>query len=139
MQVKISNIVKLYTVLLLRESPKHGYELMKELEERLDMKISPGQMYPFLSILEDNGHIKIERIGERDKKIYVMTPKGKKFVDGFLQRFGNLLQVAIESKISICAHCGCKVYEGGYKERIGGKIMAFCCHYCAASFRKNKG
>jgi DNA-binding PadR family transcriptional regulator len=136
MPVKIGSLVKFYTILLLREGPKHGYDLMKGLEERLDTKISTSQVYPFLSILEKNGLIRISKFGEREKKFYDLTKKGKHFVNGFLQRSGDLLYIAVEPKLTTCAHCGCRVYEGGYMEKIGKRELAFCCQYCADSLKK---
>jgi len=138
MQVKIGSLVKFYTILLLSEGPKHGYSLMKELEERLGRNISTSQVYPFLNILERNGLIAIEEIGGRDKKIYRVTKSGKEFVDGFLQRFGDLFYIAIEPRLTACTHCGCKVYESGYKEKIGREQLTFCCHHCAKSFKNRK-
>ncbi|MFQ5941780.1 MAG: helix-turn-helix transcriptional regulator, partial [Nitrososphaerales archaeon] len=98
--------------------------------------ISTSQVYPFLNILEKNRLVKVSRFGERDKKVYELTRKGEKFVNGFLQRSGNLLHRAIELKLTACAHCGCKVYEGGHIEKIRRKKLAFCCNYCATSFKK---
>jgi len=37
------------------------------------------------------------------------------------KRFSALVSVAIETSLAICANCGCKVYEGGYREIINGK------------------
>jgi len=91
---------------------------MKELKEKLGRKISTSQVCPFLNILEKNKLIKVEEIGKREKKVYRLTNNGKEFVNGFLQRFGDLINMAIEPKLTICIHCGCKVYEGGYKEGI---------------------
>lgn len=136
MQVKIASLVKFYTILLLKESPKHGYELMKELEKKLECKISTSQVYPFLNILEKNKLINIEEVGGRKKRVYKLTEKGKKFVNSFLQRFGDLLHIAIEPKLTICSHCGCKVYEGGHKEKIKNKEVTFCCHHCAKAFKE---
>ena len=116
MAVKIGSLVKFYTIFLLSEEPKHGYDLMRELEEKLGRNISTSQVYPFLNILEKNRLIRIGEIGERDKKIYKLTKSGKEFVNGFLQRFGDLFHIAIKPKLTTCAHCGCKVYEGGYEE-----------------------
>jgi DNA-binding PadR family transcriptional regulator len=135
-KVRIGSLVKFYTILLISEGPKHGYDLMKELEEKPGRKISPSQVYPFLSILEKNNLIKVSTIKEREKKMYVLTKEGKKFVNGILHRFGDLLHIAIEPKLTVCAHCGCKVYEGGHKEKIGKKQLTFCCHHCAMAFKK---
>ena len=138
MNVKIESIVKFYTVLLLSDKPKHGYELMKELKKKLGRNISASQVYPFLNVLSKNKLIAIKRLGEREKKIYMLTREGKEFVNNILQRFGDLLHVAIEPKLTTCAHCGCKVYAGGHEERIKNKKLKFCCHHCARSFKKHK-
>ena len=135
-KIKVGSLIKFYTILLLNESPKHGYELMKELEEKLGRKVSTSQVYPFLQTLEKNGLIKIEKKGRREKKIYSLTREGRHFVDSILSRFGDLIHVAIEPKLSICAHCGCKVYEGGHREVIRGRELTFCCKYCAESFKR---
>ncbi|HLD42577.1 MAG TPA: PadR family transcriptional regulator [Candidatus Nanoarchaeia archaeon] len=135
MQVKIGSLVKFYTILLLSEEPKHGYDLMKELEETLGRKISTSQVYPFLKLLEKNRLIKIEEIGEREKKIYQLTKNGKKFVNVFLQRFGDLIDIAVEPKLTTCAHCSCKVYEGGHAEQMKGNLLKFCCMHCASAYK----
>ena len=136
MEVKIGSLVKFYTILLLSEGSKHGYDLMKRLGEKLGRKISTSQVYPFLSTLEKNKLVKVEEIGEREKKVYRLTKRGEEFVNSFLQRFGDLFHMAIKPRLTVCAHCGCKVYEGGHKEKIKREQLTFCCHHCARSFKK---
>jgi len=133
---KVTNVVKLYTVLLLSSGPKHGYEIIKEVGERLGRKASPGQIYPFLGLLESGGYLKQKAVGKREKKVYTLTPKGRDFVDSLLSRLGNLVDIAIEPRLTECAHCGCSVYKGGFTKTIKGARLAFCCEYCAKSFRK---
>ena len=138
MNVKIESLVKFYTVLLLNEGSKHGYELIKELKKKLNRKIGTSQVYPFLGILQKNHLIVVEEIGGRKKKTYKLTTSGKSFVNSMLQRFGDLLHIAMEPKLTLCTHCGCKVYEGGHEEIIKNKKLKFCCHHCAMSFKKHK-
>jgi DNA-binding MarR family transcriptional regulator len=63
---------------LLSEGPKHGYQLMKELEERSGgmYKASAGTIYPTLQQLEDEELIEVER--ENGKKTYRLTAAGRK-------------------------------------------------------------
>lgn len=71
-----------YVILkLLRDKPRHGYEVMKELEERLQgcYSPSPGTVYPTLQWLEDEGLV-IGREVE-GKKVYEITDAGIKFLD----------------------------------------------------------
>jgi len=132
--LKINNMVKFYTLCLLAAEPKHGYDLMKELEEKLERRISPSNIYPFLNTLIKNKLIKFNKIGKRDKKVYLMTKEGKNFTKGMFSKFGDLIDIAIVPKISACP-CGCKIYSGGHKEKIKGKMMKFCCSHCARMYK----
>ena len=135
-EIKIINMAKFCTLYLLANSPKHGYELMKELEDKLGRKISASNVYPFLEILIKNKLIKIQETGKREKKVYVLTNEGRNFTKNMFNRFGDLVDIAIEPKLTTCAHCSCKVYEGGYTEQIKGRELKFCCMHCASSYKK---
>jgi len=135
MAIKIASLVKFYTILLLIEKPKHGYELMKRLEKQIGQKISPSQVYPFLRLLEKEGLIKVREMGSRDKIVYSLTKKGLLFAKRVVSRSGELLYLTLKPQIASCTHCGCKVV-GGHKEKIGGKKLTFCCRHCAKAFRK---
>jgi DNA-binding PadR family transcriptional regulator len=62
---------------LLAEQPRHGYDLIKVLEERYGgfYRPSPGSVYPTLQLLEDKGFI----IGEfvEGKRVYTITESGR--------------------------------------------------------------
>ena len=133
-EIKITNMLKFYTLCLLATGPKHGYDLIKELEEKLGRRISASNIYPFLSILRKNKLIKFNKVGKRDKKTYYLTQEGKKFTKQMFSKFGDLINIAIEPKITACP-CGCKIYSGGHVMRIKGKLMKFCCSHCAGKYR----
>ncbi len=135
MDIKITNLVKFYTLLLLAEKEKHGYEIIKEISNRTGKRVSPGQIYPFLKMLEKKGYIKSGEPTEREKKQYKLTKDGKTFVQKMLGRFGDLVRLAVEPQIEECAHCGCKVYGKAYKKKIKNQQLSFCCQYCAKSFK----
>ena len=133
---KITNMVKFYAVVLLFEKKHHGYELMKEIGKRLEKKVSAGQIYPFLAGLEQNGLIKAEGGKDsRDKTVYSLTKKGRKFAKKMLERFGGLIEIAVQPHLTVCTHCGCKVFEGGVVENVHGKKLKFCCMHCAKSYK----
>lgn len=136
MEVKITNLVKFYTILLLSDGPKHGYEIIMHLGAKLGKKASPGQIYPFLGKLEGSGYVAVKSTGLKDKKVYALTPDGRKFVKKMLSRFEDLIDIAVEPRLTTCAHCGCRMYEGGYEEKIKGKTFRFCCCHCAKSFNE---
>jgi DNA-binding PadR family transcriptional regulator len=64
---------------LIADKPRHGYELIKEIEDRLGgaYSPSPGVVYPSLAMLEELGHIAAEPgEGGETKKRYAATPAG---------------------------------------------------------------
>ncbi|MBI1936472.1 PadR family transcriptional regulator [Candidatus Woesearchaeota archaeon] len=129
-KIKITNMLKFYTLCLLAEGPKHGYELIKELGRNLGRSISASNVYPFLEVLKKNRMIAIDKVGKRDKKIYHLTAEGRNFTRDMFSKFGDLIDVAIKPRIATCP-CGCKIYSGGHSERIKGRLMKFCCSHCA--------
>jgi DNA-binding PadR family transcriptional regulator len=73
--------MRLVILRLVREKPRHGYEIIKALEEHMHGCYTPsaGTVYPTLQLLEDQGYV---RIVEQDgKKIYHITPEGERFLD----------------------------------------------------------
>jgi DNA-binding PadR family transcriptional regulator len=66
---------------LLAEKPRHGYEIIKALDERSKGFYipSPGMVYPALTYLEEIGHATVETVGTR--KLYQITEAGKEHLD----------------------------------------------------------
>jgi len=63
---------------LIAEKPRHGYELIKEIEERMGgvYAPSPGVIYPLLTMLEEMGQARLSA-EEGGKKLYAITPEGE--------------------------------------------------------------
>ena len=75
---------------LLRNKPSHGYEVIRELEERFHgfYSPSPGVVYPTLQYLEDMGYVTSK---EQDgKKVYTITSEGLKFLDDQSQTLNDI-------------------------------------------------
>jgi len=82
---------------LLAEKPRYGYEIIKELEERVggEYSPSPGVVYPTLTLLEETGLATVsEQNGNR--KLYALTPEGeaayqenKAQIDAIMARVGG--------------------------------------------------
>src|ERR1700730_3379801 len=82
---------------LLAEKPRHGYEIIKALDERSKGFYipSPGMVYPALTYLEEIGHATVEADGAR--KLYHITETGKQqlesnrgAVDAMFAQFGRV-------------------------------------------------
>lgn len=69
--------VKFVLLELIAEQPRHGYELIKALEERSAgfYRPSPGLVYPTLQLLEDEGNLASQMVD--DKRIYSITDAGR--------------------------------------------------------------
>jgi len=137
-ELKINTLTKLFILLLIYDGPKYGYEIMKNLREILPFNINPEQVYPFLKALRDRKLAKISMLGKRDKKIYELTDKGRKTVEMLLNRFSNLIQIAVSPQVNVCASCGVKIIGEGYKEEINGEILTFCCKHCAKHYKETR-
>ncbi len=65
---------------LLKDKPRHGYDIIRELEEQSFgfYKPSPGVVYPTLQMLEEMGYaFSVEQEG---KKVYTITEDGRQFL-----------------------------------------------------------
>jgi DNA-binding PadR family transcriptional regulator len=89
--------LQLLILRLLEEKPRHGYEVIKELDERSKgfYVPSPGMVYPALTYLEEIGHATVEAVGAR--KLYSITETGKAHlevnrgnVDALFAQFGRV-------------------------------------------------
>jgi DNA-binding PadR family transcriptional regulator len=69
--------VRAAVLALLAEKPMHGYQIIREIEERSDgsWKPSPGSVYPTLQLLTDEGLIDVEESSGR--KTYSLTDAGR--------------------------------------------------------------
>ena len=134
----ISDFSRFYILTILYEGPAHGYQIISRFKKRLRKEVSPSLVYPFLQQLEEKGLVKhiIEPVGEKEKKVFELTRRGRELCTGLFKRFAQLVSIAIEPSLYVCAHCGCKIYEGAYRESIDGKETAFCCVHCARSYEE---
>lgn len=69
--------LRLVMLKLISDQPRHGYDLIKAIEEMTEGGYTPsaGLIYPTLSLLEDSGLIAPED-SEGSRKVYTITPEG---------------------------------------------------------------
>jgi DNA-binding PadR family transcriptional regulator len=89
--------LRLIALALIAEQPRHGYEIIKVLEEKTAgwYSPSPGIVYPTLTYLEEAGYVTAQ--AEGTKKLYTITDEGRAyldqnrdFVDAVLERLGAI-------------------------------------------------
>ena len=85
--------LRLLALALIAEQPRHGYEIIKVLEEKTQgwYAPSPGIVYPTLTYLEEAGYVTAQADGA--KRLYTITAEGRTylesnraFVDAVLER-----------------------------------------------------
>ncbi|GAA4072966.1 PadR family transcriptional regulator [Nonomuraea soli] len=89
--------LRLYLLKLLEESPRHGYEVIRLLQDRFlgVYSPSPGTIYPRLARLEEEGLVTHEVID--GKKVFSLTDKGRAELHARLDELADLEQSLTES------------------------------------------
>ena len=98
-----------YVVLhLIAEKPRHGYEIIKALEQLSGggYTPSPGAIYPLLSMMLDMGHVSATADG--NKKLHTITPEGeaflaenRQFVDVILARLAEPSEGRVDLRLAM--------------------------------------
>ncbi|WP_317996953.1 PadR family transcriptional regulator [Vulcanimicrobium alpinum] len=70
--------VKYLVLEMLAEGPKHGYEIIRWIEERRGVRPSAGSVYPTLQLLEDGSYVTSEQI--EGKRVYTITESGRELL-----------------------------------------------------------
>ncbi len=81
--------IKFVLLELLSDQPRHGYELIKILEERSSgfYRPSPGVIYPTLQLLEEEGSLTSEMV--EGKRVYTITDAGRKLLEDQEETWGQ--------------------------------------------------
>jgi DNA-binding PadR family transcriptional regulator len=89
--------LRLYLLKLLDEAPRHGYEVIRLLQDRF-MGVyapSPGTIYPRLARLEEEGLVTHDEVD--GKKVYRITDKGREEIQARLDDLAELEEQITES------------------------------------------
>jgi len=89
-----------HVLLSLADRDRHGYGIMKEVEERTDgrVQLGPGTLYGSIKRLRRSGLIEeVEasaRFSERERRVYRLTPLGRRVAQAEMLRLERLLEGA---------------------------------------------
>lgn len=83
--------LRLVALALIEDGPRHGYDLIKALEERSGgfYSPSPGVVYPTLTYLEEAGHAVSAPDG--NKKVYSITDAGRAYLAENREQVASIL------------------------------------------------
>ena len=79
-------------LLLLRERPRHGYELLEQLPELTGERVDMGNLYRFLRLLEAEGIVSSkweEELPGPSKRTYTLTEDGRALLDVWAGALGD--------------------------------------------------
>jgi DNA-binding PadR family transcriptional regulator len=84
--------LRLVILHLIGEKPRHGYEIIKAIEEHVGgaYSPSPGVIYPTLTLLEELGHVTVTA-GDGAKKLHTITPEGQAYLESYRPAVDALL------------------------------------------------
>ena len=73
--------LRLVLIALIEEKPRHGYELIKDLESKFGggYAPSPGSVYPTLMLLEELEYIR-SAASEGTRKLFELTAEGRRYL-----------------------------------------------------------
>jgi len=73
--------LRLVALALIAQAPRHGYEIIKLVEEKTAdwYSPSPGIVYPTLTFLEEAGYVTVSAEGA--KKLYTITTEGRAYLE----------------------------------------------------------
>jgi DNA-binding PadR family transcriptional regulator len=101
--------LRLVILALIAEKPRYGYEIIKEIGERVggDYSPSPGVVYPTLTMLEEMGYAQASQ-DPQGRKLYAATQEGEKVladskaeIDAIFARFGDSDESRFAGYISV--------------------------------------
>lgn len=103
-----SGDLRLVALYLIEQQPRHGYDLIKAVEEKSEgfYSPSPGIVYPALTFLEEAGYVTSQLEG--NKKLYSITDEGRAHL--------SENRAAIESVLNFLGSAGAQVRQ--WRERM---------------------
>lgn len=74
--------LRLLLLMLIKEKPRHGYEIIRAIEDMVAgaYSPSPGTIYPTLTMLEDIGHTQVTQ-GENGRRLNQITADGLAYLE----------------------------------------------------------
>lgn len=129
--------LRLLILAMIAEEPRHGYELIKQIEERFggSYSPSPGVIYPTLSWLEDSGYA-ASATNESGRKSYTITEDGTAFLSANREAADELLSRAtgegrgevpssvIRAFENLKVAMRLRMRKGGVNQEVADKISA---------------
>ncbi len=87
------NFLDILVLRLIQAEPMWGYKIIKKTKRLFGIKLRHGALYPLLNSLEADGYARSKKTTKgRVRKIYHITPKGKRLIKAYHQFLKEQLQ-----------------------------------------------
>lgn len=91
-----------YILLALPDGPKHGYAIMKEVEEMTGGKITlgPGSLYGSIKrllkdkLIAETDHRPVRALDDERRRYYILTDYGRRVLAGEVERLASAVRLA---------------------------------------------
>ena len=79
------NLLDIQMLRLIQTQPMWGYRIKKQVEEKFNVKLRHGALYPLLNSLEKKGFLTSQKQqhGGRTRKVYTITRKGIQYLEAY--------------------------------------------------------
>ena len=119
MRRRSPSMLRLTILSLLVEKPRHGYDLIKSIEELTGgvWRPAPGALYPTLRELESEGLVSsvVESVGRRRKRVYSVTSAGLRHLiertSEIQARSASTILRYLKSQVKALERLGCPLRE----------------------------
>ena len=121
--------LKVVILELLNEQPRHGYDIIRALEDRMRgfYRPSPGSVYPTLQMLEDLGYVTSDQ--QEGKKVYSITDEGRRYladqqptIDDIRSRISAGWEAASRPEVSDVMHELRQLARALFSQATGGAL-----------------
>ncbi|UCC32932.1 MAG: PadR family transcriptional regulator [Candidatus Bathyarchaeota archaeon] len=79
------SLLDIHILRLIQKEPMWGYEIIKQTEQLLGVKLTHGAVYPLLNSLETRGYLRSRKEvkGRRARKTYEVTSRGIQLIEAY--------------------------------------------------------
>jgi PadR family transcriptional regulator PadR len=91
-RARVERFAEPAVLLLLRERPAHGYDLLEQLPELTGERVDMGNLYRFLRLLEADGIVSSkwqDELPGPSKRTYTLTEEGQALLDAWAGALGD--------------------------------------------------
>ena len=94
----LKSMARVHYLCMIERGHSNGYEIIHQIQQQYNIKLSTAAVYPTLQRLEEDGYIRGEWVDKTypQKKRYLLTPSGKSLLNAARTRITALADTLIK-------------------------------------------